>query len=166
MDRQYFQEIGLLDEGMEVYGGENVELGIRVSRVSHPQVLTQLPKVWMSLWAGEMECKVEHHGLILNVYSLSLVHVSVTRANGDRIETQDGIYRVFGKKTTSETALAGGGDMEELSSQLKGTTFLLNPNPNPNPMVVLIVHSIGIFKQPYTSMHYRLASPWRKPHTC
>ena len=36
VDRQYFQEIGLLDEGMEVYGGENVELGIRVSRVSHP----------------------------------------------------------------------------------------------------------------------------------
>ncbi|XP_022263551.1 polypeptide N-acetylgalactosaminyltransferase 18 isoform X3 [Canis lupus baileyi] len=30
VDRQYFQEIGLLDEGMEVYGGENVELGIRV----------------------------------------------------------------------------------------------------------------------------------------
>ncbi|MCV4713968.1 hypothetical protein OFC05_28280, partial [Escherichia coli] len=28
--RQYFEEIGLLDEGMEVYGGENVELGIRV----------------------------------------------------------------------------------------------------------------------------------------
>lgn len=31
MDRLYFEEIGLLDEGMEVYGGENVELGIRVS---------------------------------------------------------------------------------------------------------------------------------------
>lgn len=37
VDRQYFQEIGLLDEGMEVYGGENVELGIRVSRVPHRQ---------------------------------------------------------------------------------------------------------------------------------
>ncbi|XP_069325682.1 polypeptide N-acetylgalactosaminyltransferase 18 isoform X2 [Eulemur rufifrons] len=33
VDRQYFQEIGLLDEGMEVYGGENVELGIRDSGV-------------------------------------------------------------------------------------------------------------------------------------
>lgn len=32
VDRLYFEEIGLLDEGMEVYGGENVELGIRVSR--------------------------------------------------------------------------------------------------------------------------------------
>ncbi|XP_029698078.1 polypeptide N-acetylgalactosaminyltransferase 18-like isoform X2 [Takifugu rubripes] len=28
--RKYFEEIGLLDEGMEIYGGENVELGIRV----------------------------------------------------------------------------------------------------------------------------------------
>lgn len=35
VDRQYFEEIGLLDEGMEVYGGENVELGIRVSEISH-----------------------------------------------------------------------------------------------------------------------------------
>uniref|UniRef100_A0A8C7QPE8 Polypeptide N-acetylgalactosaminyltransferase n=1 Tax=Oncorhynchus mykiss TaxID=8022 RepID=A0A8C7QPE8_ONCMY len=33
VDRKYFEEIGLLDEGMEVYGGENVELGIRVSGV-------------------------------------------------------------------------------------------------------------------------------------
>lgn len=32
VDRKYFEEIGLLDEGMEIYGGENVELGIRVSR--------------------------------------------------------------------------------------------------------------------------------------
>ncbi|KAK7175804.1 hypothetical protein R3I93_000153 [Phoxinus phoxinus] len=30
VDRQYFAEIGLLDEGMEIYGGENVELGVRV----------------------------------------------------------------------------------------------------------------------------------------
>lgn len=43
VDRQYFQEIGLLDEGMEVYGGENVELGIRVSRVSHQEDFAQLP---------------------------------------------------------------------------------------------------------------------------
>uniref|UniRef100_A0A452RS01 Glycosyltransferase 2-like domain-containing protein n=1 Tax=Ursus americanus TaxID=9643 RepID=A0A452RS01_URSAM len=44
VDRQYFQEIGLLDEGMEVYGGENVELGIRVSKGSHPEGLAQLPE--------------------------------------------------------------------------------------------------------------------------
>lgn len=30
VDRLYFEEIGLLDEGMEVYGGENVELGVRI----------------------------------------------------------------------------------------------------------------------------------------
>ncbi|XP_035387824.1 polypeptide N-acetylgalactosaminyltransferase 18a isoform X1 [Electrophorus electricus] len=30
VERRFFEEIGLLDEGMEVYGGENVELGIRV----------------------------------------------------------------------------------------------------------------------------------------
>lgn len=33
-DREYFGEIGGLDEGMKVYGGENVELGIRVSMPS------------------------------------------------------------------------------------------------------------------------------------
>ncbi|CAG5856178.1 unnamed protein product [Menidia menidia] len=38
VDRLYFEEIGLLDEGMEVYGGENVELGIRVSNVVMPVV--------------------------------------------------------------------------------------------------------------------------------
>lgn len=30
-DRVFLGEIGVLDEGMKVYGGENVELGIRVS---------------------------------------------------------------------------------------------------------------------------------------
>lgn len=30
-DRLFLGEIGTLDKGMEVYGGENVELGIRVS---------------------------------------------------------------------------------------------------------------------------------------
>ena len=30
-DRRYLGEIGVLDGGMKVYGGENVELGIRVS---------------------------------------------------------------------------------------------------------------------------------------
>lgn len=43
-DRKYFEEIGLLDEGMEIYGGENVELGIRVSHLmnlyqSHGQII-------------------------------------------------------------------------------------------------------------------------------
>ncbi|XP_044776979.1 polypeptide N-acetylgalactosaminyltransferase 9 [Neomonachus schauinslandi] len=30
VDREYFGDIGLLDPGMEVYGGENIELGMRV----------------------------------------------------------------------------------------------------------------------------------------
>uniref|UniRef100_A0A096N9T6 Glycosyltransferase 2-like domain-containing protein n=1 Tax=Papio anubis TaxID=9555 RepID=A0A096N9T6_PAPAN len=34
VDREYFGDIGLLDPGMEVYGGENVELGMRVSVVT------------------------------------------------------------------------------------------------------------------------------------
>lgn len=29
-DRKFLEEIGALDAGMTVYGGENVELGIRV----------------------------------------------------------------------------------------------------------------------------------------
>lgn len=29
-DRKFFGEIGSLDAGMKIYGGENVELGIRV----------------------------------------------------------------------------------------------------------------------------------------
>lgn len=31
VDREYFRDIGLLDPGMEVYGAENIELGMRVS---------------------------------------------------------------------------------------------------------------------------------------
>lgn len=31
VNRHYFGELGLLDSGMDVYGGENIELGIRVS---------------------------------------------------------------------------------------------------------------------------------------
>lgn len=36
VDREYFGEIGLLDPGMEVYGGENIELGMRVSNKEQP----------------------------------------------------------------------------------------------------------------------------------
>uniref|UniRef100_A0A8C4VMU2 Polypeptide N-acetylgalactosaminyltransferase n=1 Tax=Gopherus evgoodei TaxID=1825980 RepID=A0A8C4VMU2_9SAUR len=48
VDREYFQEIGLLDEGMEVYGGENVELGIRVRKLEKSTlVLLFLTRVGM-----------------------------------------------------------------------------------------------------------------------
>lgn len=103
VDRQYFQEIGLLDEGMEVYGGENVELGIRVSRVSHPQVLVWLLKGCMNLGGGEMGLKDGGHSLILNIQFLTMVHLCVIRAKRDGTETQDGTYRIFRKKRTSET---------------------------------------------------------------
>lgn len=36
-DRKFLGEIGLLDVGMKVYGGENVELGIRVSKLNSPE---------------------------------------------------------------------------------------------------------------------------------
>lgn len=36
VDREYFGQIGLLDPGMEVYGGENIELGMRVRQESTP----------------------------------------------------------------------------------------------------------------------------------
>lgn len=42
VDRRYFEEIGLLDEGMEVYGGENVELGIRVRRFCVQSTVTNI----------------------------------------------------------------------------------------------------------------------------
>uniref|UniRef100_A0A8D1F6Z2 Glycosyltransferase 2-like domain-containing protein n=1 Tax=Sus scrofa TaxID=9823 RepID=A0A8D1F6Z2_PIG len=37
VDREYFGDIGLLDPGMEVYGGENIELGMRVSVTVGPR---------------------------------------------------------------------------------------------------------------------------------
>ncbi|RMB97905.1 hypothetical protein DUI87_25383 [Hirundo rustica rustica] len=43
VDREYFQEIGLLDEGMEVYGGENVELGIRGQELDFDDPCGSLP---------------------------------------------------------------------------------------------------------------------------
>lgn len=39
-DRKFFGEIGSLDGGMKIYGGENVELGIRVSKLTD-QVLME-----------------------------------------------------------------------------------------------------------------------------
>ncbi|XP_011837620.1 PREDICTED: uncharacterized protein LOC105541283 [Mandrillus leucophaeus] len=40
VDREYFGDIGLLDPGMEVYGGENVELGMRTVMASDRQTAT------------------------------------------------------------------------------------------------------------------------------
>lgn len=38
VNRKFFGEIGLLDPGMDVYGGENIELGIKVC-ARHPCLL-------------------------------------------------------------------------------------------------------------------------------
>lgn len=38
-DRKFFGEIGSLDGGMKIYGGENVELGIRVSKLTDQVLL-------------------------------------------------------------------------------------------------------------------------------
>lgn len=34
VNRKFFGEIGLLDPGMDVYGGENIELGIKVGNLA------------------------------------------------------------------------------------------------------------------------------------
>lgn len=36
VNRKFFGEIGLLDPGMDVYGGENIELGIKVGNMLPP----------------------------------------------------------------------------------------------------------------------------------
>lgn len=38
-NRHFFGELGLLDPGMDVYGGENIELGIRVSVLKYLHVI-------------------------------------------------------------------------------------------------------------------------------
>lgn len=56
-----------------------------------------------------MRLKVEDNVLILNVCSLSLVHLYAVSADWDEIVTQDGIYRIVRKKMTSGTAWLGAG---------------------------------------------------------
>lgn len=50
VDREYFGEIGLLDPGMEVYGGENIELGMRVSNKGETLCSVHLQRVLGSWW--------------------------------------------------------------------------------------------------------------------
>lgn len=45
VNRDYFGELGLLDPGMDVYGGENIELGIRVCVNKLP--LISFPFAWL-----------------------------------------------------------------------------------------------------------------------
>lgn len=52
----------------------------------------------------------------------------VIKANVDRIETQDGSYRNFRKKRTSEADLAMDGDMEELGPPPQGNSLFIKTN--------------------------------------
>ncbi|VTJ54826.1 Hypothetical predicted protein [Marmota monax] len=52
VNRKFFGEIGLLDPGMDVYGGENIELGIKVGEVASlpPDVFVVLRGAAESPW--------------------------------------------------------------------------------------------------------------------
>lgn len=77
---------------MEVYGGENVELGIRVSKVSHPEGLAQLPKRGMNLGGGEMGLRVAE------CLSLMLLHVCDRAAWGQDRDTGGDLWNLQEEK--------------------------------------------------------------------
>nr|XP_014432926.1 polypeptide N-acetylgalactosaminyltransferase 9-like [Pelodiscus sinensis] len=55
VDREYFGEIGLLDPGMEVYGGENIELGMRLQLLRsgyHTPPYSGVSEGWRSVRTG------------------------------------------------------------------------------------------------------------------
>lgn len=53
VDREYFGQIGLLDPGMEVYGGENIELGMRVG---NHRLLLPLPVLMNLMTVSVIHC--------------------------------------------------------------------------------------------------------------
>uniref|UniRef100_A0A8D1D673 Polypeptide N-acetylgalactosaminyltransferase n=2 Tax=Sus scrofa TaxID=9823 RepID=A0A8D1D673_PIG len=58
VDREYFGDIGLLDPGMEVYGGENIELGMRLVRYS-AEGLLQLGPLGSTAFLPDSKCLVD-----------------------------------------------------------------------------------------------------------
>ncbi len=70
VDRRYFEEIGLLDEGMEIYGGENVELGIRVSQLKDPHLMSHTAMA-----------TTRQHYTFLQYTGLIIFKISVTQCN-------------------------------------------------------------------------------------
>lgn len=64
-NRDYFSKLGLLDSGMDVYGGENIELGIRVCVTTFP--LISSPSAWLHVAQN-----VEKKNPFCAVYLISL----------------------------------------------------------------------------------------------
>lgn len=64
VNRDYFAELGLLDPGMDVYGGENIELGIRVCLTSSflpGSAASNSPFSPLHVSSGAMTTVVWHH---------------------------------------------------------------------------------------------------------
>lgn len=87
-DRKFLGEIGVLDEGMKVYGGENVELGIRVSQPRRTpgafKASRETPER-IHLWKGEKHDKGKK--------ALSFLGLDVRRQHRGRSLLQDRPHR-------------------------------------------------------------------------